>query len=307
MAFQQHQRAVLARLRKEIPDVVASNALSRLAQDGTHESADDFASVYLPLVLLIHQRISARAALHAQMATMLGTPPLTPPFLVGLAGSVSVGKSTSARYLQHALAAWPEHPDVALVTSDGFLFPNTELEQRGLMERKGFPESFDGNGLVSFLRRLKSGETGVTAPLYSHAIYDILPDQGQVIQNPHIVIVEGINVLQPHLPDGGGDHLSASDYFDYSIYLHADEVLIKKWFTERFLVLTEAAVNDPTSFYARFAPLPAEQRLAVVDFVWSTINGKNLNDHILPTKPRADLILHKGPDHRITHFETRNR
>lgn len=305
MAFQQHQRAVLSRLQKKIPEAVMSNALLRLKQDMADRETDEFTGIYLPLAFLIHQRINALEALQARTAAMLGVTPMMPPFIIGLAGSVSVGKSTSAKFLQNALAAWPEHSDVALITSDGFLFSNAELEQRGLMERKGFPESFDGNGLVDFLRRLKSGEKAVTAPVYSHVTYDIMPGHGQVIQNPHIVIVEGINVLQPHLPDGSSDHLSASDFFDYSIYLHADEILIRKWFTERFLVLTEAAVNDPKSFYARFAPLTAEQRLAVVDFVWATINGKNLNDHILPTRRRADLILHKGPDHSVTHFEMR--
>ncbi|MFP5468217.1 MAG: type I pantothenate kinase, partial [Alphaproteobacteria bacterium] len=164
MVFQQHHRDVLSRLQKEIPDAVISGALSRLTHDGVDKERDEFTSIYLPLALLIHQRINALEALQARTAAMLGVAPMMPPFIIGLAGSVSVGKSTSAKLLQNALAAWPEHSDVALVTSDGFLFPNAELERRSLMERKGFPESFDGNGLVDFLRRLKSGEKAVTAP-----------------------------------------------------------------------------------------------------------------------------------------------
>ncbi len=307
MAFQQHQRAVLSRLQKDIPEAVKSSALLRLAQGQTDMAANEFTGVYLPLASLIHRRIGALQTIRAQSAEALGAAPVTTPFIIGLAGSVAVGKSTAAKLLQYALAAWPEHPDVALVTSDGFLFPNDELEQRGLVERKGFPESFDGNRLVDFLLRLKSGEKEVTAPLYSHVTYDVMPGQGLVVQSPDIVIVEGINVLQPHLPDGGKDHLFASDFFDYSIYMHADEILIKQWYTERFLALTEAAANDSQSFYSRFVPLTAGQRLAVADFVWTTINGKNLNDHILPTRLRADLILYKGPDHVITHIEIRNR
>ncbi len=307
MAFQQHPSAVLSRLQEEIPQEVKNRALQRLAQEQMHMAADEFIKVYLPLASLVRRRIKALQAVRAQTAEALGAAPVATPFIIGLAGSVAVGKSTSAKFLQYALAAWPEHRDVELVTSDGFLFPNAELEQRGIMERKGFPESFDGNRLIDFLMRLKSGEKGVAAPIYSHVTYDVLPGQGQVIQTPHIVIVEGINVLQPYLPEGGGDHLFASDFFDYSIYVHADETLIKHWYTERFLALTEAAVNDAQSFYSRFVPLTAGQRMAVVDFVWATINGKNLNDHILPTRPRADLILHKGPDHVITHFEMRNR
>ncbi len=307
MAFQRHPRAVLSRLQDEIPHDIKRRGLEHVAQEQMHMAADEFSEVYLPLASLIQRRISALRTIHAQTADALNADPITTPFIIGLAGSVAVGKSTSAKLLQYALSAWPEHRDVALVTSDGFLFPNAELEQRGILERKGFPESFDGNRLIDFLMRLKSGEKGVTAPIYSHVAYDVLPNTGQVIQTPHIVIVEGINVLQPHLPEGSDDHLFASDFFDYSIYVHADEALIKQWYTQRFLALTEAAVDNPQSFYSRFAPLTGEQRMAVVDFVWSTINGKNLNDHILPTRLRADLILHKGSDHGVTHFEMRNR
>ncbi len=307
MAFQQHPRAVLSKLQKEIPASVTSDALIRLAKDGAQTQTAEFVEAYLPLACLIHRRVSALQTLRTQTAEALGVEAVTAPFLIGLAGSVAVGKSTSAKFLQHALAAWPEHRDVSLVTSDGFLFPNAELKQRGIMERKGFPESFDASQLVKFLTRLKSGDTTVTAPLYSHVSYDVMPDQRLALQTPHIVIVEGINVLQPQLPAGESDHSSASDFFDYSIYVHAEEALIRQWYETRFLVLTQAAVNDPQSFYSRFVHLTPEQRLDLINNVWTTINGKNLADHILPTRPRADLILHKGLGHRITHFELRNR
>lgn len=305
MAFQRHPRLVLSRLQSEVPELVKASALGLLGPDHP-EMAAELTGVYLPLAVLIQQRLAARKTAQAHAAAALGAAPGAAPFIIGLAGGVAVGKSTSAKLLQTALAAWPEHPDVALVSSDGFLFPNAELEQRGLMERKGFPESFDSARLIDFLTRLKSGESGITAPLYSHTVYDVMRSPGQMIHNPHIVIVEGINVLQPHPADADSDHSLASDFFDFSIYVHADEILMRRWFTERFMALTEAAVNDAQSFYARFAALSAEQRLAVADFVWTTINGKNLNNHILPTRPRADLVLHKGPDHTVTHIELRS-
>lgn len=306
MAFQHYERAALTRLLEQVPGAVKSAAL--LAQPGLPaQDADELATVYLPLAALIQRRFSAWQALRAETSAALGAPAVPAPFIIGLAGSVAVGKSTTARLLQRALSAWPEHPDVALVTTDGFLFPNAVLEQRSLMERKGFPESFDTGQLVDFLRRLKTGETGIAAPVYSHDIYDVLPDQGILLQAPQIVIMEGVNTLLPSLPERDGDHLLASDFYDFSIYLHAEEELIREWYTQRFLALIETAVNNNKSFYSRFVPLSPEQRLEVVNFVWTAINGRNLNDHILPSRPRADLILHKGNDHQITHFETRIR
>ncbi len=293
MAFQQHKRDVLSKLQKDIPEAIVLNALSRLAYGPEIAAKDEFTGTYLPLASLIHQRLGAARAAGA-------------PLLIGLAGGVAVGKSTVAQILQQALASWPEHSQIALVNSDGFLFPNAELERRGLMDRKGFPESFDWNGMVNFLMRLKQGETGVVAPIYSHVTYDVLPDQGQVIQNPGIVILEGVNALQPPIMDATSNRPFPSDIFNYKIYVHAQEALIRQWFAARFLALIEASANDPQSFYSRFAPLTLEQRQAVVDFVWTTINGKNLVDHILPSQANADLVIHKGEGHRITHFETRH-
>lgn len=292
MAFQQHKRDVLSKLQQDIPKALMLDALSRLASGPELVGKDEFMDTYLPLAHLIRRR--------------LGAAPAGAPLLIGLAGSVAVGKSTVAKILQQALASWPEHPEVVLVNSDGFLFPNAELERRGLMERKGFPESYDWRGLVNFLMRLKQGEPGVTAPIYSHVTYDILPDQGQVIQKPGIVILEGVNVLQRPFFDAANNLPFPSDIFNYTIYVHAEEALIKQWYEARFLALIEASENDTQSFYSRFAPLALEQRRAVVDFVWTTINGKNLMDHILPTQTVADLIIHKGEGHVITRFETRH-
>ena len=306
MAFQTHLSAILPKLLETIPDEVKARAQAQLALAPDSAKTDDFIEIYLPLASLIHARMRAQQGLSAQMATALGIASVHTPFLIGMAGSVAVGKSTAAQLLQQALASWPQHLDVALVTSDGFLFANAELERRGILDRKGFPESFDTQQLADFLFRLKSGESGVTAPLYSHVTYDIETGQQQVLHTPDIVIIEGINVLQPQPSNAATDHSIASDFFDYAIYLHAEESLIKQWYQTRFLALTEAAAQDPASFYARFVALTPEQRLAMIEFVWSGINGRNLASHILPTRCRADLILHKGPGHKITHFELRN-
>lgn len=306
MAFQQHPRSVLTPLRAKIPPDVLSRAQQRLAEEQLETASDEMAGVYLPLALLIRERIAAHQAVNAQSAQALGAKPIATPYIIGLAGGVASGKSTSARLLHYALAAWPESSNVALVNGDGFLFPNARLEELGLMDRKGFPESYDHEGLINFLTQLKSGAPMVSAPLYSHTSYDVLPGEAQIIHSPHIVILEGIHVLQPRLSGAGGDHLTASDFFDYSIYIHADEAHIKQWFTTRFLALTEAAANDPQSFYSRFASLSAADRIAVAEFVWNSINGKNLKEYILPTRWRADLVLNKGPSHEVTHFELRN-
>lgn len=307
MAFQTHMSAILSKLLESIPDEVKARAQAQAVPDLDGVKTDEFIEIYLPLASLIHARVFAQQALSAQMAAALGIVPVHPPFLIGMAGSVAVGKSTAAQLMQRALASWPQHPEVALVNSDGFLYANAELERRGILDRKGFPESFDTQRLADFLFQLKSGESGVTAPLYSHVTYDIETDRQHVLHTPDIVIIEGINVLQPQPSNAANDHSIASDFLDYAIYLHAGENLIKHWYQTRFLALTDAAAQDPASFYARFVALTPEQRLAVIEFVWSGINGKNLASHILPTRNRADMILHKGPDHKITHFELRNR
>lgn len=304
MAFQKYPASALLPLLGEIDATVRSRAVQAALADMGGINAKEFTGIYLPLAALIHFQIMAVRSVRQKAALLTGPGPVAAPFIIGLAGSVAAGKSTLARLFQHALAAWPEHERVALITSDGFLHPNQILEERNLLERKGFPESFDHEKLVDFLLRLKSGETGVGAPVYSHVHYDV---GGEVItlDAPDIVIIEGINMLQQVAP-ANGSHLIATDFIDYSIYLHADEETIQEWFTARFMALIADADGNPQSFYNRFAPLSDSERREVIEFVWRNINGKNLKEHILPTRARADMILHKQADHQIGWFELRN-
>ena len=222
------------------------------------------------------------------------------PFILGVAGSVAVGKSTTARVLRALLARWPDHPRVDLVTTDGFLLPNAELEARGLMNRKGFPESFDTARLLNFLADVKSGRERVEAPVYSHFHYDILPDQTIVIERPDILIVEGLNVLQPaRLPKDGKAIPFVSDFFDFSIYIDADPKVIEEWYVARFMKLRTTAFRDPAAYFHKYAHLsPDDARERALE-IWRTINLKNLEENILPTRQRASLILRKGPDHSV--------
>jgi type I pantothenate kinase len=222
------------------------------------------------------------------------------PFIIGLAGSVAAGKSTTARVLQALLARWQSHPRVELVPTDGFLFPNAVLEARGLMTRKGFPESYDLPRLLNFLADVKSGKAQVEASVYSHLIYDVLPDQTLVVEQPDIVIVEGLNVLQPAtLPKDGQAIPFVSDFFDFSIFIDAAEALVEAWYVERFLRLRQTAFRDPASYFHRYATLSEEEARATGLEIWKSINLVNLKENILPTRQRADLILRKGEDHAV--------
>jgi type I pantothenate kinase len=222
------------------------------------------------------------------------------PFIIGLAGSVAVGKSTTARVLQALLARWPSHPKVELVPTDGFLFANALLEERGLMNRKGFPDSYDLTRLLNFLGEVKSGKERVEAPVYSHLIYDVLPDQLLVIERADIVIVEGLNVLQPaKLPRDGEAIPFVSDFFDFSVYIDAADDLIESWYVERFLRLRQTAFRDPASYFHRYATLSEDEARATGLSIWRSINLVNLKENILPTRQRADLILRKGADHAV--------
>jgi type I pantothenate kinase len=228
------------------------------------------------------------------------------PFVIGLGGSVAVGKSTTARVLQALLARWPDHPNVDLVTTDGFLRPNRVLEERGIMDRKGFPESYDVRRLIQFLQEVKRGEPEVHAPVYSHVVYDIVEGEEQVLRDPDIVIVEGLNVLQTGA-SAGADARFVSDWFDFSIYVDADEADIERWYVERFFALRATAFSDETSFFRHFAALSDGELEANARSIWASINQPNLRENILPSRSRADLVLHKGPDHGVRTVHLRMR
>jgi len=237
-------------------------------------------------------------------ATFLGTLAPKVPYVIGVAGSVAVGKSTFARILQALLARWPDHPKVDLITTDGFLHPNHVLEERGIMNRKGFPESYDTRNLLKFLRELKSGRPAVQAPVYSHVVYDIVDGEHATVCQPDILILEGLNVLQVGAPGSEAAEF-VSDYFDFSIYIDADEADIEQWYVDRFLSLCESVFQNPDSFFRHFAHLSRDEAIATARGIWQGINGLNLSENIEPTRERASLILRKGADHRVSDVRLR--
>ncbi len=251
--------------------------------------------VYLPLSLLLNLRVVSFQGLAAATDAFLNRSGRRSPFVIGIAGSVAVGKSTTARLLQALLAAWPTSPRVDLVTTDGFLRPNAELERRGILDRKGFPESYDVRRLLAFLADVKAGRDRVTAPVYSHERYDIVPDGRQELHRPDVVIVEGLNVLST----SAAAEVVVSDFFDFTVYVDADEADIEAWYVERFLHLCTTVFLRPSSYFHRYATLGPDEAVAVARGLWSSINAANLAENILPTRERAHLILEKGPDHRV--------
>jgi len=253
--------------------------------------------VYLPLSRLLSLYAEGAQKLHAATSTFLGATSTPTPFVIGVAGSVAVGKSTVARLLRELLTRWEGTPRVELVTTDGFLFPNAELQRRGLMERKGFPESYDRRALLRFVSQVKSGAPVVRAPFYSHLAYDIVPDAEIVVNAPDVLIVEGLNVLQP---PGPGNRLALSDLFDFSIYVDARTSDIAHWYEERFLRLQRGAFSNPQSYFHRFATLTEEEARTLARGIWSAINEPNLVQNILPTRPRASLVLRKGANHAVS-------
>jgi type I pantothenate kinase len=269
--------------------------------------ATEVVEIYLPLSRLLNLYVEAAQMLHQATVAFLRKSDAKMPFIIGMAGSVAVGKSTAARVLQALLARWPSHPKVALVPTDGFLFPNAVLEMRGLMDRKGFPESYDLSSLLTFLADVKSGRSGIHAPVYSHLIYDVLPGPGIPVERPDIVIVEGLNVLQPakKLPANGEAIPFVSDFFDFSIFIDAEEALIEHWYMERFMRLRQTAFRDPASYFHRYATISDAEAQRIGLSIWRSINLLNLRENILPTRQRADLILTKGEDHAVQRIALR--
>jgi type I pantothenate kinase len=289
-----------ARLRADMPLTLTAEDVARLKSLNDPISLDDVVEIYLPLSRLLSLYVAAAQGLFDATRTFLGARDGQTPFIIGVAGSVAVGKSTTARILRALLRRWPNTPKVELITTDGFLLPNAVLAREGLMERKGFPESYDLPALLSFLSDIKAGKNIVTAPVYSHVVYDIVPGETVPIDRPDILIVEGLNVLQTaRLPRDGRSVPFVSDFFDFSVYIDADESDIERWYLDRFNRLRDTAFKDPASYFHRYAAVTDAEALKVAKGLWSRINLVNLRDNILPTRPRADLILRKNANHKI--------
>lgn len=293
--FLEIPREEWAALAPSTPLPLGAGEIERLRGLGDALDLAEVAEVYVPLSRLLSLYVAGTQSTGAAVREFLGQDMRATPFVIGVAGSVAVGKSTTARLLKELLSRWPDTPSVELVTTDGFLLPNAELQRRGLMERKGFPESYDRRALLRFVSEVKSGVEEVRAPVYSHLVYDVTEEE-VVVRRPDVLIVEGLNVLQP--PTSG--RLAVSDLFDFTVYVDARTADIERWYVERFLRLQRGAFADPSSYFHRYASLSEAEAVARARQIWGAINGPNLEENILPTRARASLVLRKGPDHAVS-------
>ncbi len=304
--YRKFTRNQWAALRADTPLTLSAEELEELRGLNDRVNIDEVVAIYLPLSRLLNLYVAARQELFNATSQFLGGNHVNVPYVIGMAGSVAVGKSTTARILRSLLARWPNHPRVALVPTDGFLLPNAILERDGLMNRKGFPESYDLPRLLRFLSDIKAGKEKVSAPVYSHLVYDVVEGEEITIERPDILIVEGLNVLQTGRPPRDGKAIPyVSDYFDFSIYIDADVDVLRTWYVDRFFSLRETAFQDPRSYFHRYASLTDGETRQTSNRIWDDINLANLRENVLPTRQRADLILHKTRDHMINAVDLR--
>lgn len=295
--YRHFTRSEWAALRADTPLTLNIQDLEKLQSMNDRISVEEVIAIYLPLSRLLALYVAATQGLFKATQRFLGAEDGKMPYIIGIAGSVAVGKSTTARVLKALLSRWPNTPKVELITTDGFLHPNAVLKRQGLMDKKGFPESYDGTGLLRFLSDIKAGKRNVCAPVYSHLVYDVVPGEAVVIDRPDILIVEGLNVLLPNKP--GKDIPFVSDFFDFSVYLDAPEKNLESWYVARFMRLRETAFRDPRSYFRKYADLDDASAQKTAREIWRKINLRNLHENILPTRARASLVLTKGEDHSI--------